>query len=346
MTVGYLGAHQVHLSYSNTVSSVPLLPYLSRSFRADPTVTTALTSTVTNPFFGLPNVTGSLATSTKVSVYTLEQAYPQYSAVTQALVPGASATFNQLLARFYVRQAYGMTLNANYEYSRNLITGQLTPGGPLTYGESTSDYPHHVSVAGTYALPIGKGKHFLSHGNLVDALVGGFQVNAIYQMLSGTPISWGLVDFANGSGPLPVQLPAQPAQLRARLQYRCLLQGLRDRLQSVYHSHRWRHLRSHRYRSGQQHLQLPPVSPVLPAHGTSPTISTPSVIKAFHVSERYRIEYRFEAFNVLNHTQFGSPSVSPTAAVSQTTAGPSGFGTINTIASVNRTIQQGLRVSW
>ena len=62
-----------------------------------------------------------------------------------------------------------------------------------------------------------------------------------------------------------------------------------------------------------------------------------SVIKNFHFGERLKVEYRFEAFNVLNHTQFGAPNVGPTS---------SAFGTINTISSVNRTLQQGLRVSF
>ena|SRR5450756_2298261 len=71
-----------------------------------------------------------------------------------------------------------------------------------------------------------------------------------------------------------------------------------------------------------------------------------SITKGIHIGDRFRVEYRFEAFNVLNHTQFGAPSVSPTAAVGFTGAAPTGFGTINTISSVNRVQQQGLRVSF
>lgn len=343
--IGYLGAHQVHLSYSNAVSSIPLLPYLSRSFRADPAVSSALGASVPNPFYGLPNETGTLGTNTTTTVYQLMQSNPEYSGVTQALVPGASATFNQLMARFYIRNAYGMTLNANYEYSKNLITGQLTPGGPLTYGESTSDYPHHVSVTGTYALPIGHGKKFLNHAGVVDALIGGFQVNTIYQMLSGTPIQWGLVDFANGTARFQSDFQKNPRNIERAFNtdvfYKGTGQGYKSCTTPIAGvpcdpTDTGQASSTYNYRQFPQYFLRSDFTNNLDA----------SVIKAFRVGERYRIEYRFEAFNVLNHTQFGSPNVTPTSAISQTSAGPSGFGTINTISSVNRTLQQGLRIQF
>lgn len=344
--IGYLGAHQVHLSYSNAVSSIPLVPYLSRSPRADPNnpalITTAtpcgqtptqnLQCSIANPFLGLPNVTGTNATSTTLSKYALLQSNPVFSGVTQALVPGASAIFNQLVARLHMRSQYGLTFNANYEYSRNLITGQLTPGGPLTYGESTSDYPHHFSFTGNYALPIGHGKKFLNHGVVVDALVGGFQVNAIYQMLSGTPIQWGAVDFATGSAGFHQNFKRDPRNFMAAFNtsafytgtgtgYAAYLKGTAgaDPTDTGQPSS------TYNYRTFPQYFFRSDFTNNLDA----------SVIKAFHVGERLKMEYRFEAFNLLNHTQFGSPNVGPTS---------SAFGTITSIASVNRTLQQGLRI--
>ena len=341
--IGYLGAHQVHLSYSSAVSSTPLLPYLSRSFRADPVVSAALGASVPNPFVGLPNMTGTLSTAPTTTVYQLMQSNPQFTGVTQALVPGSSATFNQLMARFYVRGAYGMTLNVNYEYSKNLITGQLTPGGPVTYGESTSDYPHHISVSGTYALPIGRGKKFLSHGVIADTLVGGFQVNTIYQMLSGTPIQWGMVDFANGTSRFNSDFQRSPRNIERAFNTDIFYKGTGTGYKACTTpapgvvcdlTETGQASSTYNYRQFPQYLLRSDFTNNLDA----------SVIKNFHIGERYKIEYRFEAFNVLNHTQFGSPNVSPIAAVSQTSAGPTGFGTINTIASGNRTLQQGLRI--
>lgn len=42
--------------------------------------------------------------------------------------------------------------------------------------------------------------------------------------------------------------------------------------------------------------------------------SMAGLIKNIAIGERFRVEFRAEAFNALNHTQFSTPSLSPTAA--------------------------------
>ncbi len=355
--IGYIGAHQVHLSYSNATSSIPALPYLSRAPRADPNntalITTAapcgqtptqiLSCVVTNPFKGLPNETGSLATSSTVTNLALLQSNPEYSSVGQQLVPGASASFHQLLARLHMRATGGLQFNANYEYSRSLITGQLNAGGPLSYQESTSDYPHHFSFTGNYALPFGRGRRFLSRSGVLEQLVGGFQMNAIYQFLSGTPIQWGNVDFATGSNGFHQDFQVQPRNFLhafntsafytgTGLGYKAYLAGTpgADPTDTGQPSS------TYNYRTFPQYFFRSDFTNDLDA----------SIIKSFYAGERVRIEYRFEAFNVLNHVQFGSPSVSPTAAVGLSGVVPTGFGTISSLANSNRTIQQGLRIAF
>jgi hypothetical protein len=121
--VGYIGTHSVHLSFSNAISSTPLLPYLSHSQTEDPTATAELTAKTANPFYGkLPagTQTTSLNTSKTIAVSQLLQAYPEYSSVTEQLVPGENANFNAILLKVTKRMSHGLEFNMNYEYSRNL----------------------------------------------------------------------------------------------------------------------------------------------------------------------------------------------------------------------------------
>ncbi|GGA76100.1 hypothetical protein GCM10011507_29370 [Edaphobacter acidisoli] len=335
--IGYIGAHQVHLSYTNNLSAAGYYPYMSQSRRLDPVVQANLGQSITNPFKGLPGMTGSLDTSKTIAKYTLLQRYPEYSSIVQALVPGASATYNELLARYHVRASHGLELNVNYEYSRNLMTSQLTPGGPLTYGESTSDYPVHLSITTSYALPIGRGRSWLANNRLVDALIGGFSVNAIYQKLSGTPISWSQFDFANGSNGFNSNFHVNMRNYNEAFDRTVFYTGTGAGYKNGTD------LTDTGQPSSTYNVRTVPQY-FFRQDGTNNLDA--SVIKTFHIGERFNLEYRFEAFNVLNHTVFGAPNVSPTSAVGSTSAGPTGFATIDTISSVNRTLQQGLRIQF
>jgi Carboxypeptidase regulatory-like domain len=212
--LGYINTHQVHLSYSNTVDAIPLLPYLSHSQYFDLATNNLMTGTifknggppttdVTNPFKGLPGMTGGYATASVLHAYQYLQTYPQFNAssVTEQLIPGSEATYNALNARVAKLMGHGLTINGVFEWSHLLGTfNQLNPGGPLNYGENTSDYPFHFAGYGTYQIPVGRGRQFFSSDNrIVDGFIGGWQISAIYQFLSGQPMSWGNTIYTGSS---------------------------------------------------------------------------------------------------------------------------------------------------
>jgi hypothetical protein len=65
-----------------------------------------------------------------------------------------------------------------------------------------------------------------------------------------------------------------------------------------------------------------------------------SFFKVTRVTERTKLEYRFEAFNALNHPQFGNPSTNFSAGT---------FGKITTVATAStatgaRVLQMGLKL--
>jgi hypothetical protein len=62
-----------------------------------------------------------------------------------------------------------------------------------------------------------------------------------------------------------------------------------------------------------------------------------SMLKNFHITERISAQYRFEAFNAFNRTEFAAANVSPTS---------SAFGTITGQANSPRSIQMGLKLKF
>jgi hypothetical protein len=310
--VGYIGVHQVHNSYTNAISSIPLLPYLSHSKAQDKTLTSDLNATTTNPFYGIiPGPTTGLDTSKTISVATLLQAYPEYSSVSETLVPGASANFNAFLLKVSKRLSDDLQFNFNYEHSRQLGTStQLNPGGALWYGETTSDFPDHASLTAIYGLPFGRGKKFLNNSRLVDELIGGYTITGIYQYLSGTPLSWGNVNYTgNFTGfDNDAHKTYAPSFNTAGFSTASLEQP-----------------NSYNYRTFPEYLLR-----------SDPTKNLDfSLLKDFTIADRIIIQPRVDAFNALNRPQFSSANVSPTS---------SSFGYISSQLNTNRQLQGGIHI--
>src|SRR6185503_6194669 len=58
----------------------------------------------------------------------------------------------------------------------------------LERDSSSGDMPNVTSLSGTYDLPAGHGRRFASRG-IANALLGGWQLNAIMSLQSGMPVT-------------------------------------------------------------------------------------------------------------------------------------------------------------
>src|SRR5262249_49400943 len=84
----------------------------------------------------------------------------------------------------------GLTLTTTYTYSRlREKINYLNPSDTeLEDRISILDRPHRFTFSGIYELPIGRGKLIGENMNRVlDAIVGGWQLNGTYEWQSGEP---------------------------------------------------------------------------------------------------------------------------------------------------------------
>jgi hypothetical protein len=319
LDIGYIGDHQVNLTYNNALScasktsscgGIPPVQYLSTSATKDQALSTLLDSSVANPFAGL--LPGTSLNGSTTNLATLLGPLPEYASVTQQLVPGGYAWFHMFAVRLTKRFSQGLQFNINYEHSRQLETTQLQPGAPLVYAETSSDFPDHFILTGSYNLPFGKRARFLGNANrFLDAIVGGWVLNAIYLVQSGAPISWGNVLYSGG--PLHYD-PKNLAQAFDVTQF--------DR-------------NSNDQPNGYNYRTFPNLFNNLRSEGANN--ADLSLLKNFSLFERLKLQYRFEAFNALNRTQFDAANAGPTAGT---------FGEITKQANTSRQIQMGLRLTF
>jgi hypothetical protein len=127
----------------------------------------------TNPGFGPPNATGQL-------------------------VAAGYSNYNALQIDLRQNTWHGLQYDANYTWSHSLgvasnnqWTGAFNAftlrNLAKSYGPSLFDLRHVLHANGTYDLPFGHGRQFLSHSRIADGVVGGWTVGTIVTYQTGEP---------------------------------------------------------------------------------------------------------------------------------------------------------------
>jgi hypothetical protein len=315
--LAYIGAQYVKLQ----VSSVPLNPiprqYLSTSAVKDANVVKLLTNTVSNPFSGL--LPGTTLNATTIAQGQLLTAYPQYpiDGLTLQDINNGTISYNSLNARLQRRLTHGLSLIANYTWSKNIEQDTRLNDTDVHYEKRVAsyDYPHKLSIAAIYTLPFSTkgGEGFAGH--LTHAVLGGWALSGIYSLQSGAPLGFGNLIYYGGD-----------LHLNAR--------------QTAPNTTAFDTTRFDRVSSDQPSASVNGVTVQTNIRTFHSTFSEyradmtnnldASIARQLKFHDRVTSELRLEAFNSLNRAQFGGPSLSPTS---------SAFGTITSQVNTPRVLQ-------
>ncbi|MFN7998748.1 MAG: carboxypeptidase-like regulatory domain-containing protein [Bryobacteraceae bacterium] len=225
--------------------------YNQRNPQLDVQYQNQLNDQVPNPFYHYLNQTlmpGPLYNQQTVSLGSLLVPYPQYGGLYELGVLGAaeryqslelkaqkafSKGYNFMFAYVYIREK--AQNNGNLLGFQGIYSDQQWYANQLVYQDS--DQPRHrLNIAGTWELPFGKGKKFLTNVNkAADAVVGGWKAAGLWTFMSGDFPRFGNL-IVNGnpcvSNPTPdhmfntaafSKIPENTYVLRTNpLQYDCL----------------------------------------------------------------------------------------------------------------------------
>jgi hypothetical protein len=174
-------------------------------------------------------------------------------------------------------------------------TGFLNSGDamPIKLPAST-DFPVYFSASGLYDLPIGHGRLLLGNSSrVVDALLGGWQLQGVYRYQTGPAFGFGDPVF-NGTCPTiaSIALPKDQRTYNKWFNTSCFNTVSNQQLSN--------HLATLPTRFS--YLRAMPLN-----------VADLSGIKRFKINERVSLEMRWEFLNAFNHVWLGSPTTSPTS---------------------------------
>jgi hypothetical protein len=152
-------------------------------------VNTFLTATVPNPFRTLVP-TNQTYNAPNIARRLLLTQYPQFQDLIVTDYNGTS-DYRAIQLQATKRFSKGLSLNGSYSYNhdREKVRRLNPQDEELTDMLSVASRPHRFTFSGIYELPIGRDRLIGKGWNRwVDALIGGWQVQALYEWQSGEPL--------------------------------------------------------------------------------------------------------------------------------------------------------------
>ncbi|MDE1162999.1 MAG: TonB-dependent receptor [Acidobacteriaceae bacterium] len=286
--------------------------------------------------------------------------YPTRGTITEGCACGSS-NYNGLQMQVTRNMPNGLTLTGAYTYSHTLdnsngafstnsgsgriqIKANGQPDFLSNYGNSDQDIRHVLVASATYKLPFGRGQKFGSNVPwYIDEVIGGWQINPLYTLTSGSPFDFSTSGTNSLADNRPDVLSYKPSS-HARLGGANSVAG-----QYVYFTGTF---------------TTPPTSTAggytrvgnlsrNKYYGPGYNDLDMSAFKGFHITQRVNAEFRAQAFNLFNHPQFTNPDSTihdGAASGANYVVSPTQTGSFGTISGIRyesqREVELGFRVSF
>ena len=354
--IGYVGTFASHIT-SNFLSlnQVPFnsLPAALSPFTASGraalsslvTSATAIKDGAVQPWTCGASSSAECQTFTQVwgTAATVTQAYrpyPQYSTI-DTLDGGGDrighSTYNAALVQYKKRMSHGLTVQSSFSFSKLLSDSDGSYTAASTYGDmynlkllksiASYDQTKAFKLTYVYELPFGYGKALLSKG-FVGQVVGGWRISGIQTYASGLPMNIGTNAPSFSIGEFN-NTPTITTYKGWTLPY----SGKFDPFADSY-------MQPQTFFPTQSSTSFGNSTRYNPDFRSWPQRSESlSLSRTFRIRELARLEFRAEAFNVLNRVWFG-----PLGGA--TTLGNANWGKWQSQANSPRQMQLAAKITW
>ncbi len=252
-----------------------------------------------------PNFTNS-AVQRSQSVAQALRPFPQYLTVDTSQSGGdksGHSNYNAAVVKLNRRYANGLTFTWSYVFSK-ILTDSDTYYANSGFAEDQGnrkleksigafDQTHLVKISTLYELPFGTGRRWLTHG-IANQVLGGWRASAIQIYSSGFPIS------VTRNAPLPIFNGSNRPYITT-YNWQSTWSGSFDPNKDTY-------LNAAAFPAQPNYLlgNATRYNPLV--RGFPGLNENVSLAKSFNLTEKIRLDFRAEAFNLLNRVVFSNPN--------------------------------------
>jgi hypothetical protein len=323
----YVGSHIVHVGIPDSNLNQLTADQLAEG--AD------LLTKVANPYYGQIPTSSSIGTKTVTKAQLLKP-YPRFLNVATYRNNSGETNYNAFEAKVEDRLSHGLYVLFAYTHSKLIddassVFSSTVLSSPNTSSlvaadtfrpylerdSSSGDMPNVTSLSAIYELPAGRGHRFAST-HLMDAVLGGWSVNAIVSLQSGMPVTVTQATNNNAFAGFALQRPNIVAKTS-------LSPG--DRTPAHFFNTD-AFVTAPQFVIGNASRN--------PVRGPAYRDLDMALVKHFHLPGEAQAEFRGELFNVTNTPAFAQPNGS---------FGSAAFGSITATTTEQRVVQFALRLS-
>jgi hypothetical protein len=275
------------------------------------------------------------------------------------------ARYNSMVVKAEKRSANGLTVRANWTWSKNLdnVIGEdnfyVSESGSIQnvydlgkeYAYSTIDTPHRVNITPIYAFPFGRNKPFLNGGGWTDKAFGGWSLSVVGSFQTGFPLTISQTSdtttaFEGAQRPIRILGvdPGTPGRIQDRLGAGLSPANPTLGLPSNVYLNKNAFMSVAEFNNKYGYTLTTSPYPFGNMARNIADIRTPgakivnaSLVKNTNITEGVKLSLRLEASNVLNAPRFSGPNTSISSAA---------FGSITSQTGFQRQVQWMARVSF
>jgi len=335
---GYVAAYSHHTSYTEQY-----LLNIQRQLGSNWTFEFGYLGSESHHLYGFQNANNGIPGTVGSTISRLP--FADFGVI-QLVEDGINANYNSLAFKVTKRFSQGMSVISNYTWSKSIddSSGIRVQGYDSLFpqnsycmecerGLSAFNVPQRWITSVLYELPVGKGKMLNVTNPALNAIIGGWQTGGNMTLQDGVPVSLTIGGVDN----------SETDEAYDRPNYVSGPINASNQTTAGWYN-----------RSAFAEATPGTLGNVGRNTVTAPGIFTidAELHKAFRMpyNEHHQVQLRFEAFNVLNHPNWGepNPNILQGATIAGAPAGSahSGFGVISGTATAMRQLQLGLKYTF